>query len=81
VPLRMGQGMDEIALGDLRDALRRCADMWHEQDLVPKLAANLLVDLYPAVEASSYLYGDDYAPRVRAVAEEIGDLVRSCVAA
>lgn len=47
---------------------------------MPKLAANVLVDLYPAVEASSYLYGDDYAPRVRTVAEEIGDLVNSCVA-
>lgn len=81
VPLRMGQGVDEVALDALRDALRRCAEAWHERDLVPKLAANVLVDLYPAVEASSYLYSDDYAPRVRTVAEEIGDLVRSCVAA
>lgn len=81
VPLRMGQGIDETALDALRGALRACADAWRDRDLVPKLAANVLVDLYPAVEASSYLYGDDYAPRVRTVAEEIGDLVRSCVAA
>jgi hypothetical protein len=80
VPLRMGQGIDDIAYESLRDALRMCAIAWRTEDLVPKVAANVLVDLYPAVEASSYIYGDDYGPRVRAIAEEIGDLVRSCVA-
>lgn len=80
VPLRMGQGMDDIALGRLRDALRQCEDAWRDRDTVPKVGANVLVDLYLAVDASSYLYEDDYQALVRDAAIEISDLVRACVA-
>jgi hypothetical protein len=80
VPLRRGEGIDEAAYDRLCGALRRCADAWRGRDAVPKRAANVLVDLYPEVEAGSYLYGEDYLPTVRMAAERIGDLVRSCVA-
>jgi len=80
VPLRMRQGLDEAAYDSLRQALRVCADAWRERDTVPKVAANVLVDLAPAIEASSYLYSDDYRARVQQAAVEIGDLVRACVA-
>jgi hypothetical protein len=79
VPLRNGEGMDEIALKNLRDALRACAAAWRDSDTIPKRAANVLVDLSPAIEASSYLYDEDYAARVRDVYLEIADLVRDCV--
>jgi hypothetical protein len=80
VPLRMGEGIDEVAYDRLCGALHRCADAWRGRDAVPKRAANVLVDLYPAVEAGSYMYGDDYLPTVLMAAEEIGHLARSCVA-
>lgn len=80
VPLRMRQGLDEAAYDNLRQALRGCADAWRGRDAVPKVAVNVLVDLVPAIEASSYLYSDDYRARVQQAAVEIGDLVRACVA-
>jgi hypothetical protein len=76
----MGDGVDEAACNRLRDALHQRAVAWRARDVVPKLAVNTLVDLYPAVEASSYLYPEDQAISVRAIAEETGDLVRSCLA-
>lgn len=79
IPLRMNQGMDEIALGNLREVLRRCAAAWRDSDTIPKAAALELVDLAPAIESSSYLYDEDYAARVRDVSIEIADLVRDCV--
>lgn len=78
VPLRMGQAMDEVAFGKPRDALRECADAWRDRDTVPKVGANVLVNLYLAVDASSYLYEDDYQPLVRDAAGETSDLVREC---
>lgn len=74
------EGIDEVAYDRLCGALRRCADAWRGRDAVPKRAANVLVDLYPAVEAGSHMYGDDYLPTLQMAAEEIGHLVRSCVA-
>jgi hypothetical protein len=79
VPLRMGEGMNEIALDNLRDALRLCAGAWRNTDSIPKSAALELVDLAPAIESSSYLYDEDYAARVRDVSVEIADLVRESV--
>jgi hypothetical protein len=80
VPLRMGDGMDEIALNALRQALRRCADAWRHEVSIPKRAAHVLVDLFPAIEGDSHLYEEDYAKLVRDVALEISDLVTECVA-
>lgn len=72
--------MDQIALNALRQALSRCADAWQYEDYVPKRAAHVLVDLFPAIEGSSYLYEEDYALLVRNAAAEISDLVTACVA-
>jgi hypothetical protein len=35
VPLRMGDGIDDLALADLCEALRNCAAAWNGQDLIP----------------------------------------------
>jgi hypothetical protein len=80
VPLRMAQGIDELALERLRTALHRCAAAWEGRDSVPRAAVNVIVDLFPAVEASSELYPEDYRARVLDAAIEISDLVRECVA-
>jgi hypothetical protein len=80
VPLRMAQGVNELALERLRTALRGCAVAWEGRDSVPRGAVNVMVDLVPAVEASGGLYSEDYRTRVLDAAIEINDLVRECVA-
>jgi hypothetical protein len=47
---------------------------------VPKVAANVLVDLFPARSASADLYPGDYRSRVQQLAIEVSVLVRECVA-
>jgi hypothetical protein len=80
VPLRLGDGLDDIALESLRSALRRCAQAWANDQLIPKAGANVLVDLANAVEATANLYPEGYRQRVQDVAWELADLVRACVA-
>ncbi len=82
VPLRLGEGLQEQRLNDLCGVLRACAHEWACAAAIPKAAANVLVDLFPAIEACSYLasYDGDEAQRIRNAAQTIGDLVHACVA-
>jgi len=50
----MRDGLSERAYERLRDALQACASSWEGQDFVPRLGANILVDIFPATEASAY---------------------------
>jgi hypothetical protein len=56
VALRMRDGLSARAYERLRDALRACARSWEGRDSVPRLGANILVDIFPATEASADLY-------------------------
>lgn len=82
VPLRLGEGFDEQRFAHLCQALRACAQEWAEAEVIPKVAANVLVDLFPAIESCSYLpfYHGEEAQRIRDAAQTLGDLVRECVA-
>src|SRR4051812_30532744 len=82
VPLRLGDGLNEERFHELCDALRACAKEWASEPVIPKAAANVLVDLFPAIESCSHLpfYRGDDAQRIRDAALTISDLVRECVA-
>lgn len=80
VPLRSGEGFNEAGFQSLVDALRACATAWADADTIPKLAANVLVDLAPATEAASYAYRDAVAERIREASYTLADLIRDCVA-
>lgn len=79
-PLRMRKGFDEDAYTALTSALQACADAWASQDAIPKLGANILVDIFSATEGNIALYEDDAAQRVTEAAFELQDLVGQCVA-
>lgn len=78
--LRMGNGFDEAAYDALTTALRVCANEWAELDAIPRLAANVLVDVFAATEANAALYEGEAADRVTEAAYELHDLVGECVA-
>lgn len=78
--LRQGRGVDQQSAERLKKALRIAAEGWADAKVVSKSAANLFVDLPSGIEACSYAYDGDEANTVRALADEVADLVRACVA-
>jgi hypothetical protein len=60
--------------------LRECAATWADQDAIPKLAANIFIDLYSAVESCAGLYDEQIAQKIREAADALADLARECVA-
>lgn len=80
VKLRLGDGLDPKAYIEVCNTLKACVIEWRSSDFIPKKIANILVDLYPAIEACSYLYADPEAENVRKASDEIADLTRQIVA-
>lgn len=79
VPLRMGSGFDEGAYDALCAVLRDCAAEWRGRDVIPKRAANVLLDLVPSVAASAEFYEVSVASRVHSAEMELDRLVRECL--
>src|SRR5207302_666062 len=82
VPLRLGEGFNEQHFNDLCTVLRFCAREWAQEPAIPKVAVNVLVDLFPAIESCSHLafYQGAESQHIRDAALMISDLVRECVA-
>jgi hypothetical protein len=78
--LRLREGLSEGAYDRLRIALQACADAWRDLPAIPRLGANVLVDMFPSTEANTDLYEGDIRDRILEIAFEIQDLVRECVA-
>ena len=49
------------------------------RDGLPRLGANILVDIFPATEASAYLYTGEERTRIQEVSFDLQDLVQECV--
>ena len=79
VALRMRDGLSARAYERLRNALQACARSWEGRDSVPRLGANILVDIFLATEASADLYTGEEQTKIREVAFYLQDLVRECV--
>jgi uncharacterized protein (UPF0548 family) len=77
--LRLGEGFDERQFEALCDALRACAELWATRDNIPKSAVILLVDLWPSIQACSYLYSGQEADRIMKAADSIADLTRAAL--
>jgi hypothetical protein len=76
----MREGVSEPAFERLRRALLLCAESWRGEALVPRLGMNVLVDMFPAAEASADQYEAPTRQRLLDIAYELQDLVRGCVA-
>lgn len=78
--LRQREGLSEAAWRRLEAALQRCAEAWRDLDAIPRVAVNVMVDLFPTTEASADLYAEPERSRIMDVAYEVQDLVRHCAA-
>ena len=77
--LRERRGLNQGAFEQLKQLLREFALDWASSDVIPKAAANILVDLYHVIESDSYLYHNDDAERIRQAADEVLGLVHECL--
>jgi hypothetical protein len=71
--------MRERAYERLRDALQTCASSWEGNDSIPRIGVNILVDIFPATEASADLYPEEVRTRIQEIAFYLQDLVQECV--
>ncbi|MGW0786430.1 hypothetical protein [Streptomyces sp. NPDC002913] len=78
--LREGRGVDQNAYAALKETLRLCAQEWEALDAIPRLAANILVDIFAATEANAALYQGAMADQAMEAAYELHDLAGACVA-
>ncbi|MBL7512003.1 hypothetical protein [Frankia nepalensis] len=76
----MGEGFSVDAYRELCDRLGECAVAWREVECIPRLAANILADILPAMESVITLYGDAEKPKIREAMYSIQELIWECVA-
>ena len=77
--LRFREGFSEALFARLRSSLVTCAAAWRGQDAIPRRAASILVDIFPATEANASLYEGGDRDRVMDAAFALQDHVRECV--
>jgi hypothetical protein len=80
VALRSNDGFLRPLYDRLADALRECAAAWRGQDRIPRLGANVLVDIVPATQAAADAYPEPVRQQIYDASFELADLVAECVA-
>jgi hypothetical protein len=78
VPLRMGQGLDDIALAGLEAAIDSFADHWSGERLIPKQAAAIVAEIWPALDSCAALYDEAGSDLIRRVAARLTERVSRC---
>lgn len=79
VPLRAGDGLPEASAKELLSSLAACAEAWRMDSTVPKVAANLLVDLATGIAAQGHAYGGAEGVAITRFADDVSELIRRCV--
>lgn len=78
IKLRLGKGLDRVKYDSICYLLEELAAEWKGIDTIPKKAAELFVDLYPAMDATSYQYKNDEAIIIKEAADKLISLIRDC---
>jgi hypothetical protein len=79
VGLRVRDGFSAEAYERLRGALQACASSWEGRDCVPRLGANILVDIFVATEGTADLYDGEEKEKIQEISFYLQDLVQACV--
>ena len=75
VQLRRNEGFDPDALDELCEAIDSCGRSWVASASVPKSAALILAELYPAVEGCAELYPEPTRTRILEAAARVAQSV------
>lgn len=79
VSLRLGNGLDQEKVENICCVLNELQVEWEDCDYIPKKAADIFIDFYPAMESSCGLYSEDESDKIIDSADKIMDLIRDCV--
>lgn len=77
--LRREEGLDPEALDELCEAIDRCGRSWARSETVPKSAAQILSELFPAIEACAWLYPEPTRQRISEAAARVAQSVSACL--
>jgi len=80
VALRSNEGFQDDLYTALVRVLRDCAPGWWQVHAIPKLGANILVEIVPATQAAAEAYAEPVRTRVLDASFELYDLVIECFA-
>src|SRR4051812_7089801 len=78
--LRMKLKLDLAAAARFKAPLRAAAVAWADTPTISKSAASLFVDLETATLSCAHLFKGEQQEAVKYLADELGGLVRKCVA-
>jgi hypothetical protein len=79
VPLRTLSGFDEAKFESLCEVLRSCGNEWSGVELIPKRAADVLIDLFPLTLACADLYRGPEVDRIREAAVTLNSLSKDAL--
>jgi hypothetical protein len=73
VPIRMGEGLNPVAVEDFYETLSARAREWQRQGSVPLADAAVLAAIYADIEAASYSYPPSTAESIREQARQLSE--------
>lgn len=79
VLLRLGDGLDKSKFDRICCILKDLKEEWKNSDYIPKMAVDIFIDFYPAIESSYGLYNDEEMEEIIEAADIIMELIRDCV--
>ena len=74
--LRTKEGIDYKLLEKIETALTKIKDEYQGNTAIPKDLAGIFIDMYSALESTSYLYADEQQKEIISVAETFAYLAR-----
>lgn len=74
--LRTADGFSGEEFERLCRALQLCIEIWAKADSLPKELANILLDLWPGVQSTAFLYQEQEASVIMKAADKIADMSR-----
>lgn len=79
ISLRLAGGLNNDKVDKVCEVLDKLASDWEDQDTIPKKAADLFIDFYPAMESVCGLYEEDEVVEIMNAADKIMDRIRDCI--
>lgn len=79
VSLRLGDGLDKKKSDRICCILKDLKEEWKYSDCIPKMAVDIFIDFYPAIESSYKLYNDEEVNEIIESADIIMELIRDCI--